>query len=340
MSQSPQAPPASPCILALGDLHIQPSNLASINVWLASLSSFLSSRKVDAIIIMGDTLHSHETVHTQCLNKMIEYIEICKKYAPVYTLVGNHEFINNQQFLTKNHPLTLIENVIDTPKTIEVKGHQITLCPYVPDGRFLEALSISQDPSRRWQNSRVIFGHQLLDGAKMGAIVAEKVEEWKPEYPLAIMGHIHDKQRPQPNLYYCGSSIQVSFAERDDHTAALIHLDTLEIEEINLYPPRRKTIYADVSEVKELKIEPELNLQIRLSLKGDPEEFKTFKKSLLYTQLSKKCKIVFKNTRLVKHPSFPSQTNFQDILFKMLETVDEKNLFHQVFETSELVFEE
>ena len=51
-------------ILAIGDLHIQPNTLADINVFLSQLDKWLSKNPVDMIVILGDTLHTHETVYT------------------------------------------------------------------------------------------------------------------------------------------------------------------------------------------------------------------------------------------------------------------------------------
>ena len=160
-------------ILAIGDLHIQPDNLADINVFLKQLEKYLKTVKLDLIINLGDTLHTHETVHTPCLNKMLEYIRLCEAYAPTYVMVGNHDLSNNQAYLNDAHPFVgwkKSHNIVDRVIQITVKGKTITLLPYVPDGRFYEALSTIGD---KWRTSACIFAHQLFDGAKMGAIIGE-----------------------------------------------------------------------------------------------------------------------------------------------------------------------
>lgn len=318
-------------ILAIGDLHIQPDTLADINVFLKQLDNWLSANHVDLIVILGDTLHTHETVYTECLNKMLEYIRICEKHATTEVLVGNHDLSNNQQFLTKAHPFAgwKSHRIVDYVKVSVVKGKKIVLCPYVPDGRFHEALRTVGD---EWKGAECIFAHQLFDGAKMGPIVAKGVEKWDESLPFVVSGHIHDKQRVQENLWYTGSSMQISFGEREDHTISLIHLSDESfpvIEEINIHPPTKKTVYSDISKVKEIKLPEEENVRVKVTLSGDSEEFKTFKKSVEYKKLMDKgVKVVFKQKRNVPMAVLPKThlKSFPEILFSLIE--ENKDMIH------------
>jgi len=325
----------SAVVLALGDLHIQPDNLADIQVYLKQLEKFLNERKgIDLIIIMGDTLHTHEIVYSQCMNMMLEYIWLCQRFAPTYVLVGNHEYVNNQAFLNDNHPFVGWKetyNIVDRVTDLRVKGKSLVLSPYVPDGRFHEALNTLAGD---WKTSDCIFAHQLLDGAKMGAITAKGVEEWKLDYPMLVCGHIHDQQDPQPNLHYTGSSIQVSFGEREDHTASIVTIgDKVSIEKVNIHPPTKRTVYADIAQVRDMKIPEEENTKVKLSISGDAEDFKTFKKTQQYKDLTKRgVKVVFKQKRKFQ-PELPvtQQRGFSDILFELVEK-DPKmvDLYNQV----------
>lgn len=332
-------------ILAIGDLHIQLDNLADINVFLKQLEKYLLTVKVDLIINLGDTLHTHETVHTPCLNKMLEYIRLCEKYAPTYVLVGNHDYQNNAQYLTDNHPFVgwkKSHNIVDRVISITVKGHKIVMLPYVPDGRFQEALS-----GEEFRDAKCIFAHQLLNGAKMGAITAKDVEDWPLDFPMVISGHIHDKQHPQPNLYYTGSSIQVSFGEREDHTISLITLPEgpVQIQEINIDPPTKKTVYFDISKVSDMKLPVQENTKLKVSISGDAEEFKTFKKTEQYKNLIKDgVKVVFKQKRCVQ-ANLPSThlKSFHDILYSLVSDVPGmmdmyREAFDHVEEPVEIVF--
>jgi DNA repair exonuclease SbcCD nuclease subunit len=323
--------PLPPRILAIGDLHIQPDTLADINVFLKQLDKWLSHNPVDLIVILGDTLHTHETVYTECLNKMLEYIRVCEKYAETEIMVGNHDFVCNTAYLSDAHPFVgwkKTHNIVDRVKVRCVKDRKIVLLPFVPDGRFHEALRTVGD---EWKTAECIFAHQLFDGAKMGPIVAKGVEKWEDDLPMVISGHIHDKQLVQPNLWYTGSSMQVSFGERDNHTISLVTLSESPsespseslpvIEEIDINPPTKKTVYFDVNDAKEMKLPTDENVRVKVSLSGDVEEFKTFKKTEEYKKLIQKgVKVVFKQKRSVQ-VNLPSTQlrHFPDILYSLVE---------------------
>jgi DNA repair exonuclease SbcCD nuclease subunit len=337
-------------ILAIGDLHIQPDTLAEVNVFLKQLDKWLTENPVDLIVILGDTLHTHETVYTECLNKMLEYIRLCERHAPTEVMVGNHDYINNQQFLTPAHPFSgwkKSHNIVDYVKVSAVRGKKIVLCPYVPDGRFHEALRTVGD---EWKSAACIFAHQLFDGAKMGPIVSKGVEKWDEKSPMVISGHIHDKQLVQENLWYTGSSMQISFGEREDHTISLVYLPDEGIpliEEVNIHPPTKKTVYFDIAKAKEMKLPEEENVRVKVTLSGDSEEFKTFKKTAEYKKLLEKgVKVVFKQKRNVAIPDLPTTSlkSFPDILFSLIEDNAEMvHMYNEMFgqpSTVEIVFDE
>ena len=72
--------------------------------------------------------------------------ETLSKLKPLYILVGNHDYINNSQFLTDNHWLNCFKNknnihIIDNVLLCNHNNLNVIMCPYVPDGRFIEALN-------------------------------------------------------------------------------------------------------------------------------------------------------------------------------------------------------
>lgn len=289
-------------ILCIGDTHFKTNNIKESYDFIDRLDSYLSNNPVEYIIALGDILDKHEIVHTHALNVALDFFKMLVKHISnkVYVLVGNHDYTNNTNFLTNNHWMNSLKEwgtlcIVDDVTRVDIGEHNIVMCPYVPDGRFVEALNTLEG----WLDSRIIFGHQLLDGCKMGAIIAENVEEWKDEYPLLVSGHIHDKQQIKPNLYYTGSSMQHAFGESGDKTLALIELESLDIKEIDLGLSTKRIIYIDSSELetKLENIKPKSNEQIKLVISGDEEFFKEYKKT---EQLKKRLeskgitKIVFK----------------------------------------------
>jgi len=328
-------------ILCIGDQHFKPSNIQVVDIFLQKLEEWLKKNPVDLIVSLGDLLHTHERLHTQALNKALQYIELLSRYAPTRILIGNHDGINNQIFLSENHWLNvvktyrnvkvvdkiLIENVSSTSSTIteitncssvpsvSAPSVKMTFCPYVPDGKFRNALDTRRG---EWEDSQIIFAHQLFDGSKMGSIITEKVEKWDENEQMIVCGHIHDSQWVQDNIYIVGSAMQDSFGEREDKTLLLLELNENDYKDtsssvklnrallentpnfrlIDLDLPKKRILYMDISELSEFDVDLlRENTEYKLTVDGDEEEFNAFKKTLKYKDISKRCRIVFKHKR-------------------------------------------
>ena len=112
---------------------------------LRKLSKLIKRERPRVIIMLGDLLHEHERLHTTPLNKAYDFVKMLSGYAATYCLVGNHDLINNRQFLTKNHWMNAMKEwdnveVIDYPRSIRMDGVHFAAVPYVPPGAFEDAL--------------------------------------------------------------------------------------------------------------------------------------------------------------------------------------------------------
>lgn len=293
-------------ILIIGDLHIQCSNILQIDIFLSELKIYLKKNKFDFIVSAGDLLHTHERIHTIALNKAIEFLGLLTQHSFTYVLVGNHDLKSNQEFMTKDGSwLTCLEtypNLKVVYKSIIVKkdNKTFTFCPYVPEKRFMEALNSLEDND--WMKSNCVFAHQTFDGAKMGSIITENVENWKEEYPLCISGHIHTRQWVKKNLLYVGSSLQHSFGETDKKSLTVLDTDINECSQIFLNLPIKKTIYLNLTELKSFdikRIQDKTNFkEYKIVVNGENETdisvWKSFQKSSEHKKIVKCCKIVFK----------------------------------------------
>ena len=317
-------------ILCVGDVHIQVSNLRIIEQLTSKLLSMIDTHNPDIVVLMGDILHSHERLHTTCFNYATHLISsLCKK-KKTYILVGNHDYINNSQFLTTNHWMNCFKTydnciIVDKVHKIRIGEKEIVLCPYVPDGRFTEALDTIDD----WKECDYILAHQLLDGAKMGAIVAEGVEKWNDEYPMLISGHIHDKQTISKNIYYTGSCAQHAFGESLDKTVLLLNLCNDEYKEIDLQLPKKKILYIEYLDIDGLDIDSlDEEIQYKISIDGEYTDFISFKKSTKYKKLiSRGVKVVFKQKKktieknkdkITKNIKDNNGMSFSDILLSLV----------------------
>lgn len=345
-------------VLCIGDIHIQTNNTVDIKIFIEKLNEYIKKNEelIDIIVLMGDILHTHERLHTIPFNIANDLIDQLSKIKSLYVLVGNHDYINNSQFLTNNHWMNCFKNkknvfIVDNVLICNHNNLNVVMSPYVPDGRFVEALNqLKSVTNFNWMNAECILAHQLFDGAKMGAIVAENVEKWEESYPYLVSGHIHDKQKVQNNLYYTGSSMQHAFGESHDKTICLLKIDTsIQIEEIDLNLPKKQILYYDIENIdpsidkeneilvsKILDILETPNTHYKITITGNFEQFKMFKKSPVYLKLQKNgTKVIFKN-KLVdilnkKHLLNSTVNNAENLSFKDIlhELVSNDNKLNQ-----------
>ncbi len=343
-----------PRFLCIGDLHIQNSNIPDVDQFLVKLELYLKEctdeggggQPLDFIVVLGDTLHTHEKIHTVCLNKALEYFQLLRKYTTkLFILIGNHDYINCSQFLSTNHPFIACKEwegveVVDTVRSHEVAGGRFVFSPFVPDGRFVEGLNtVSDNLPFRWQFADCIFGHQTLNGAKMGAITATQVEEWKSDYPMLITGHIHDKQTPQLNLHYTGSAMQHAYGESCDKTIALCSLTPSEkgarvneggeggvrvrVTDINLHLKKKKIVYLTIPEFEKLEMKRNDEVHIKLIITGEESRLNALKKTRKYVLISKTHKVSLKSTpnkHFYENVVNPRSFSFLDTLESSIST--------------------
>lgn len=319
-------------ILAVGDPHIKIDNIPEFDLFVKKITDLAINSSPDIIIVLGDILHTHERLHTTPLNKAYEFIEKLREITLTYVLVGNHDMENNMQFLTENHWMNGMkewDNVVIVDKTIVTKLNQYTifLVPYVPTGRFQEALKTYKDED--FINADIIFAHQEFSGCKMGAIISIEGDKWPIEYPHIISGHIHSNQTPQENIYYPGSAMQHAFGESEKNIIPIITMDSKDpkgysLEEVNLNLPRKKIVYMDVEELNDYTPQEENNDKIKVTVSGVYEEFKALKKTKKYRELvDKGVKVVFKPKKIIKNEDTidDSLSNFEDILLLKINSM-------------------
>ena len=287
-------------VLFIGDPHIQTSNIPEVDIFIRKMVKLARDAPPDIIIIAGDLLHTHERLHTLALNKACELVHKMRAIALTYVLVGNHDYIQNQQFLTENHWMNGLKEwdntiIVDKVRKDTINGEPFVFVPYVPPGRFMDALNTLGEP---WNDAACIFAHQEFFGCKMGAIVSEEGDKWPLDGPYIVSGHIHSKQTPQSNIYYTGSAMQHAFGESDQNIIARITFQNRGhvVEEIDLELPRKKIVYMDVEDIDTYTV-PVTKDKIKLTLKGDYDQFKAVKKTVAYKRLVEQgVKVVFKPT--------------------------------------------
>jgi DNA repair exonuclease SbcCD nuclease subunit len=288
-------------IIAIGDQHFKTDNIPEIDIFIDKIKSIIIAKEPDFVVLLGDLLHTHEKLHTVPYNKALYFINMIRKHVLTFVLVGNHDYQNNQQFLTTNHWLNAMkewDNVVIVDKFMkhQTTNDKFVFLPYVQPSRFEEALNSGNEP---WMDSSIIFCHQEFYGCSMGGFLSVEGDKWDLTFPQIISGHIHQKQKLQENIYYTGSSMEVAYGENDFNIIAYIECENkkLNVEEIDLHLRKKKLIYATLEEIETMDI-PQTEDKIKISISGEYEDFKIFKKSKKYTELvESEIKVVFKPKR-------------------------------------------
>lgn len=324
--------------IAIGDPHFRIDNIAEVDTFIERINTLIQYEKPTYIVCLGDLLHTHERLHTMPLNRAYKFIDTLRKIAPTFVLVGNHDMFNNQQYLTEDgHWMRGMREwsnvtIVDKPVLAQFGAHSFVFVPYVPNGRFEEALNTLD---YKWNTSTCIFAHQEFYGCKMGAIQSVEGDKWSTDLPLVISGHIHTRQKLQTNVYYTGSSLQQAFGENEESTIAHITFTRTRdhiLREINLHMPRKRIIYKDIDDIDTFEV-PNTVDKIKVTINGTCEQFKSFKKTKKYKDLTESgVKVIFKPKKIQidtsdesidkkSHELIASSTteaNFNRILFEII----------------------
>lgn len=307
-------------ILCIGDLHIQKRNLHLFSQFQDKLFTFIESNKsrIKTIVILGDVLHTMNIINTHCLNAAIQFFKrLDLMDIKIMILVGNHDYIGPNEFLTKNHWMNAIsefhpQNITIIDSVVVYEGN--VYMPYVPIGRFAEALS-TLDVS----NTKFIFCHQEFLGARyeFGNVTSEHGDTWDTN--IIISGHIHKRQWVKKNIYYTGTPYQTRFNEEPDKTVAMIKEDG-EITEVSLELPKMIVLHKTVNDLN--NIDFEVNNMYKIILKMDnPTQTQLFLKTDLYKNVRKYATIIFeypKNEQIVPI-KINEPPNFKTILYNKIK---------------------
>jgi DNA repair exonuclease SbcCD nuclease subunit len=285
-------------IFVIGDPHFRAKNFQEGEELIEKCIKTASELTPTAIVILGDILDTHEVVRNTPWKQACKFIEDLSDIAHTYVLMGNHDYINQSQFLTDNHffnPLKKWNNVtiVDYPILQKIgngRPCKIVLCPYTPPGRFVEAL----DHVNKWKTAQCIFAHQEFEGVFYGGKESSKGDSWNEEYPPVISGHIHTPCQIGTNIFYPGSSIQVASDEQPDKRVWNITFDSeeegvdaLQIDKIDLGLKGKKEVEMNYSDIKTFDFGLLSKYYIKIKLRGTSEQFKMFRKSPLHAKMAK-----------------------------------------------------
>ncbi len=191
-------------LLCIGDLHITLDSIEFIGqIFTSYIKNVIQCERVDTIIILGDVLNNDEmAINVREMDCAHQLFKDLSQNIPLYIIVGNHDYIDCHQFLTDRHWMNFLKgtpNVTVVDHVCAVGG--AVLVPYVPPGRFQEALNTYPN----WKSASVICAHQSFNGAHWKSGICLNGDDWSTDLPPIISGHIHGCQKLDTGVWYPGS---------------------------------------------------------------------------------------------------------------------------------------
>ena len=150
-------------ILVIGDPHFKNDNTLETDLMHTEIIKLLISKPFKFVVILGDILHKHEKIDMFPYDRSIKFLkdikDNCKK---LYILIGNHDRPNNNDFLTDRHSFNSLKEwdntiIVDNIIVEEIEEYKFCFAPYVPVGRFMEALNTN---SVNLEEITIVFSHQ------------------------------------------------------------------------------------------------------------------------------------------------------------------------------------
>lgn len=269
--------PDSAKFLLIGDPHFKPTNCLETSQLYVETEKLLKREQYDLVVVLGDVLDTFDRIHLPTFKRCEKYLEMINSHTRLAVLIGNHDRVNNGEFLSDVHAFGSLEHwksprgepaiIAGNVKLLNISGMNFIFAPYVPPNRFLEALNSLENLD--FSNIRAVFSHQEYRGAKMGAIVSQIEEGWPEDYPLNFSGHIHDYDELQRNLIYVGTPFQHGFTDSSNRGVlkVVFSKENYSFERISLGIWRKVTKNFSVKQFK--KFVPKENKIYNINLSGE-----------------------------------------------------------------------
>lgn len=318
-------------VLLIGDPHFKVSNAVESEALSKHIISVVKERKPDLVVNLGDTLDTHNKAEvypfTRAVNFMLELAEI----VPTVMIIGNHDRPNNSDFQSPYHFFSGMKKVpnltiVDKATVVKIGEHSFLCVPYVPPGRFKEAI-FTVCTEEELKGMTAVFAHQEFYHAKMGSILSEVGDKWELDLPVVYSGHIHEYQILQENVIYVGSPIPHGFGDKGSYGLYEVNWNGKERkDERLLFTIReRKTYKIKASEVKEFEPKHEskhlLPPLVRIVITGTQAELKSANlQSKVAKWKEKGYKVQFKaeRTETILPASRPCNRSYLDRLYEAL----------------------
>ena len=306
-------------VLLIGDPHFKKNNQRDTDILMSDIMAIIEQRDISFVVILGDVMDNHANVDIPVFRRVHQLIAQISSFKPLFILIGNHDRINNKDFMTDIHAFNAYKMwpnvvIVDVPTITEWNDKKICLVPFVPDGRYMEALEYYDiDP----MNFDLFFSHQEFNGCLTNKQTGSKCDSWQSDFPLNISGHIHENEIVSHNLIYIGTPFQQNFGESTNKALYLLSDDDgFSLEPISINVPVKVTRTINYTEIDTIKISE--TERLKLTIIGPIAEVRQLVAN--NAEKFKDVKIMFKDPTKEKvfKSQFQPMLSFRDRFFQAL----------------------
>jgi len=312
--------------LLVGDLHFKVSNKLETDLFEKNLISFLETEsRIDKIILLGDILDTFEKIHSQVLFRAVEFIKNISKFSHIVVLIGNHDRINNDVFMTPVHPFVGLKSdkILIVYETVRLEN--FIFVPYVPNGRFSEALQHVNFPEK---TCKAIFAHQEFKGCKMGAFISETGDCWSENFPEVFSGHIHESQKIN-NIFYTGVPFPHGFGDSDEKFIFLLDKETLNKEKVKIPYVEKKIIRMSEKEFLEYQVNENEKIKVIFPYSPTLKDFLQ-KREIKNKLKNNDIKFSIETEKKKNITKVAKEESFLEILQKKIKNSKEKEILEKI----------
>lgn len=253
----------------ISDEHVYSRYMAMINNIISHVSTMSKST---VAVITGDLLNNNDQGSPDLIKMCIKFINQLADIIPVIIIAGNHDY-NHTTGKTWFDVLDAATN--DNAHFLSDSGWYILTAKYtrvligfqsITDkyySFFYNNQSVQSVMTQYNCKRSIALFHGNVTGCKINSKVFKYDEskyvddspnidyninkDWMKEYNLVLLGHIHERQKILPNIFYAGSTIQRTFAESyDNHGGLLFNLITLKYKNINYPDPYANVVLSEI----------------------------------------------------------------------------------------------
>ena len=180
-------------VLYLGDPHCRIGNLEESEALLEFVLSSAQVNKVDRIVILGDTQHTHTMIRMEVEHFWLKWFKKLSSEFQTTILVGNHD--QNASYAGTKHSLEVFKEIQIDNLTIVDSPFRHGVFAYMPyihhQDEFVAAANKLSE-----EGAKVLVCHQTFAGSKYdnGFYAPDGFNPDNLNFDKIISGHVHSRQ--------------------------------------------------------------------------------------------------------------------------------------------------